>query len=80
VFQECAEIMIDTAESCLMDNVRSGKEASTIFLLKTRGQHRGYAERVEHKHSGDTVLKVRYPEDWGKDCPEDEETPDGELA
>lgn len=40
------EVQIDFAESKLLQNIQEGKEASTIFYLKTKGKHRGYMEHV----------------------------------
>lgn len=49
--EEIREGMIYFAESKLMQNINDGKEASTIFFLKTRGAKMGYQEtqRVEHE-------------------------------
>ena len=41
------DLAIDFVESQLFRNIRSGKEASSIFFLKTRGKERGYVERQE---------------------------------
>ena len=38
---------LDFAESALHNNIREGKETSTIFFLKTRGKKRGYIEKTE---------------------------------
>lgn len=65
VFEECRETMLDIAETSLLRNVREGKEASTIFLLKTAGRARGYSERMEMEHTGGVVLRVKRPENWG---------------
>lgn len=46
------EVALDFAESCLFKNMKSGKEASAIFYLKTKGKKRGYVERVETKDVG----------------------------
>lgn len=38
---------IDFAESQLLKNIKSGKEQSLLFYLRTKGRSRGYAERQE---------------------------------
>lgn len=38
---------IDFVESQLFARIKEGKEASTIFYLKTKGKNRGYVERQE---------------------------------
>lgn len=39
------EVALDSAETQLHKNIRSGKEASLIFYLKTRGKRRGFIEK-----------------------------------
>lgn len=41
------EIFIDECESTLFNNVKAGKEVSTIFALKTLGKKRGYIEQIQ---------------------------------
>jgi len=41
------ESMIDFAESMLYKNMKSGKESSILFFLKTRGRDRGYIEKQD---------------------------------
>jgi len=55
---EVKESLIDTAESMLMKNINNGKEASIFFFLKTQAQHRGYIEKQQVEHKGDTVNSV----------------------
>jgi len=42
------EAVLDFAESQLILNIKAGKEASLIFLLKCKGKKRGYIEKTEH--------------------------------
>lgn len=39
--------LIDLAESKLVENIKSGKESSIIFALRTLGKKRGYTEKTE---------------------------------
>lgn len=41
------ERFTDIAEAALVNNIRDGKETSTIFYLKTQARNRGYVERQE---------------------------------
>lgn len=42
--EQATEICIDFAEQQLFNQMRNGVAASTIFFLKTKAKHRGYAE------------------------------------
>ena len=44
---EVDNMALDFAESALHNNIREGKETSTIFFLKTKGKKRGYIEKQE---------------------------------
>lgn len=44
---EFEEMLLDFAESKLIKNIDKGDVASTIFFLKTKGQKRGYVEKVQ---------------------------------
>ncbi len=45
--KELENVALDFAESALHENIKNGKEPSTIFYLKTKGKNRGYVERQE---------------------------------
>ena len=48
------DIALDYAESKLFENIKSKRETSIIFYLKTKGRKRGYNEKieVENTHKG----------------------------
>jgi hypothetical protein len=41
------DAVVDFGETALFNNVKQGKEASIIFLLKCKGRKRGYIEKSE---------------------------------
>ena len=43
---DAQNIALDFAETQLFKQIRDGVPSSTIFYLKTKGQHRGYIERA----------------------------------
>lgn len=43
--EEIGEMTLDYVESKLLELINMGKEASTIFYLKTKGKKRGYIEQ-----------------------------------
>lgn len=49
---DVGEKNLDFTESKLLENITSGKEASIIFMLKTRGKGRGYVEKRQLEHTG----------------------------
>jgi len=49
--EEQNDVALDFAEQKLFELIAAGSERATIFLLKTRGKHRGYTERIEPKVS-----------------------------
>jgi hypothetical protein len=67
IYDEGLESMKDEAMGQLRKNIRRGKEASLIFFLKTMCKDRGFTERLDVNHGGETVLEIRYPSGWGKD-------------
>lgn len=46
-YNDLEDVALDFGESMLHQNMEKGKEASTIFFLKTKGKKRGYIERNE---------------------------------
>jgi len=52
------ESLLDFMESQLLKNIQAGKEASLIFALKCQGKRRGYVERQQIEHSGETKVVV----------------------
>ena len=53
---DCKEIALDFAESKLLKNIESGREASIMFYLKTQGKKRGYIERTEVDNAGELTI------------------------
>jgi len=47
-----SESAIDMGETALMKQIQDGNTACIIFLLKTRGKHRGYIESTQVEHMG----------------------------
>tara|TARA_R110000868_G_scaffold227064_2_gene480040 strand:- start:702 stop:1076 length:375 start_codon:yes stop_codon:yes gene_type:complete len=45
--KDIENIALDFVESQLHKSISRGKEASTIFYLKTKGKRRGYIERIQ---------------------------------
>jgi len=43
--EDISEMALDYVESKLLELIKSGKEASTIFYMKTKGKKRGYIEQ-----------------------------------
>lgn len=64
---DARESMLDNAESVLYKKVLEGSTPELLFFLKTQGRSRGYVERLEQEHSGETVLKVVYGDDKSDD-------------
>jgi len=52
---ECQEGLIDFAESMLMQNINKGDNTATIFFLKCKGKSRGYIEKQEIEHTGESL-------------------------
>jgi hypothetical protein len=46
-FEQAREKMIDTVESVLYREAKSGEAWAVCFFLKTQAKHRGYTERQE---------------------------------
>lgn len=64
---DARESMLDNAESVLYKKVLEGSTAELIFFLKTQGRSRGYVERGELEHIGETILRVIYGDDGTDD-------------
>jgi len=54
--KDVENIALDFAESQLLKNIKEGKEPSTIFYMKTKGQKRGYIEKQQIEHSGGVTI------------------------
>lgn len=52
VIADVSESAIDMGETALMKQIQDGNTACIIFLLKTRGKHRGYIESTQVEHMG----------------------------
>ena len=48
------DAVVDFGETALFNNVKKGREASIIFLLKCRGRKRGYIERYEQSQPNES--------------------------
>lgn len=68
-YQEASETVLDLAESKLIDAVESGQLPAIMFVLKTKGKHRGYVERQEVTGADGDRLKIEYVNDWRNSTP-----------
>lgn len=64
------EGLIDLTEGVLIKNLKAGKEATSIFVAKTLGRHRGYVERHEYAEHNEQPL---FKEDGDDKPPFDED-------
>ena len=56
--EEMPDLVLDFSETALLKKIKGGNVPSIIFHLKTKGKSRGYVERQEVEHSGETEVKV----------------------
>jgi hypothetical protein len=56
--RDARESMKDEAESSLYKAVKSGESWAVCFFLKTQAKDRGYVERQELEHSGETANRL----------------------
>lgn len=54
---QVTETTIDFVENQLLKLIKEGKEASTIFYMKTKGKGRGYVERIETTGKDGAAIK-----------------------
>ena len=57
-YEEASETVLDLAEGKLIDAVEQGQLPAIMFVLKTKGKHRGYVERQEVTGAGGDTIKV----------------------
>jgi len=50
--EDIENVSLDFAESQLLKQIKDGNTTATIFYLKTKGQKRGYIEKMRTEHSG----------------------------
>lgn len=60
-------IVDDTAELKLMQAIHNGEPWAIKYRLSTKGKTRGYIERGELEHIGETILRVIYGNDGTDD-------------
>lgn len=42
-----SEMLLDFAEDALIKNIKAGSTPEILFVLKTKGKHRGYIEKIQ---------------------------------
>ena len=57
-YEDANETTLDFVEGKLMELVRAGNVAATIFFLKTKGKSRGYVERQEVTGADSAPVKI----------------------
>ena len=62
-YEEENDKFIDLAEAKLRKTVEKGSLPAIMFVLKTKGKHRGYVERQEHTGAdGGAIVLVKWDE------------------
>lgn len=80
--EEAKDAAIDFVEGQLYKRIEEGREASTIFYLKTKAKHRGYTESIEHTGPGGGPIQIRVVEPFVEqydDDVDDANAIDGEI-
>ena len=57
--EEITEEILDEAEVLLQKKMRENDTTSLIFFLKTKGKNRGYVEKKELEHTGNSVFTTQ---------------------
>ena len=58
VLRESRERILDLAESRLLELVEKGNITAIMFILRTLGRSRGYAERIEAEYTGGVAVRL----------------------
>ena len=53
--EDLPEAQLDFAEHNLHKQIQKGSVSATIFLLKTKGKHRGYVEQIDYTSGGEAI-------------------------
>jgi hypothetical protein len=55
------EMILDLAENTLIQNMKGGDTTAAIFILKTKGKHRGYAQNSPQTNEALEEIKRQFP-------------------